>query len=148
MGLELKDVLSALAILSAAIIAIVGWSKAAAKDRNQHLFQRRLEKRIAMLNDVIEAVTPIINRAKSSEQDPELVTKLSKANLSIQLYGYRDEISKYQDMINALEKGDNPLLLTALQALVPTIQAKIRSELGYFVDEVDVSAKFDRRLDT
>jgi hypothetical protein len=148
LGLELKDVLSALAILSAAIIAIVGWSKAAAKDRNQHLFQRRLEKRITMLNDVIEAVTLLLTQSKPNEENPELLAKLSRANLSIQLYGYRDEISKYEDMNNALIQKDMPLLNNALQALVPTIRAKIRSELGYSVDEVDVSAKFDRRLDS
>lgn len=145
MGLELKDVLSALAILSAAIIAIVGWSKAAAKDRNQHLFQRRLEKRITMLNDVIEAVTLLVAQSKPNEENPDLLAKLARANLSIQLYGYRDEISKYEDMNNALIQKDMPLLNSALQKLVPTIRAKIRSELGYSIDEVDVSAKFDRR---
>jgi hypothetical protein len=148
LGLEWKDILSALAIVTAAVIAIVGWSKAAAKDRNQHLFQRRLEKRLTMLNDVIEATVPMISHANPFEEDPDLFAKLSKANLSIQLYGYRNEIRKYCEMNDALKSKDIPLLRSTIQVLVPTIRAKIRSELGYAVDEVDPSGNFDRRLDT
>jgi hypothetical protein len=40
------------------------------------------------------------------------------------------------------------LLNSALAALVSTTRAKIRSELGYAADEVDVSGKFDRRFNT
>jgi hypothetical protein len=137
--IELKDLFSGLAIFASALIAVIGWSKAAKKDREQLKFQRRLEKRIGMLTDVVEAITPIINHSNPAEADPLLAEKLSKARLSVQLYGYRNEIGHYEGFVRAIETGSSDGLSTALHNLVPSIRRQIRKELGYDESEIDVT---------
>lgn len=135
-SVEIKDVLSAAAIFVSAIIAVVGWMIAAQKERNSHLFQRQVEKRISMLDDVVLAVVPLLNSPEPFLTDSELPSKLAKARLSVQLYGYEDERTQYETLVNALEGSDIAATEHSLSALVPTIRDKLRKELGYKLESL------------
>ena len=139
MALETGELVSALALLASVAIAIVGWSMAARKDRDHHLFQRRLEKRIAMLSDVIDAVEPLLNHPDPFTADPLLLDKLATARRSVQLFGYREEIKGYEALIKGIESADVAATNEALADLVPSIRSTIRVELGYPAKDVDVS---------
>jgi hypothetical protein len=134
LSLEGKDYISGLAIVVSTIIAVMGWSRAARKDRAQHLFQKRVERRLGMLEDVIAVVVPLMNNPAPFEADPELPTKLAKARLSVQLYGYKDEQGLYEELVSALEHADVERTREALKSLVPTIRSSLRSEMDYPAD--------------
>ncbi len=59
-----------------------------------------------MLGEVIEATVPLLNHSNPFESDPKLLEKLSKAHLSIQLYGYQDEIADYKALVLGIEAAD------------------------------------------
>jgi hypothetical protein len=88
-------------IVASTVIAIISWFRAASKDRNQHLFQKRVERRLTMFDEVIGAVVPLLNNAAPFEADPELPEKLAKARLSVQLYGYDDEQHLFEELVSA-----------------------------------------------
>ncbi|MDE1148632.1 MAG: hypothetical protein PW843_18780 [Azospirillaceae bacterium] len=131
MPLEIKDWISAAAIFASAIVASVGWVMAARKDRKHHIFQKRLERRLSMLDDVIQAVVPLMNYRVPFEQDKDLPEKLAKARLSVQLYGYMAERTRYEALVEALESADWPKTKDALNELVPIIRRNLREEMGY-----------------
>jgi hypothetical protein len=128
-----------LALFVSVTIAIAGWSVAASKNRDHHLFERRLEKRIAMLSDVIDVVEPLLNHTDPFVGDPRLVDKLATARRSVQLFGYREEIMSYEALIKGIESADLPAINEALANLVPRIRSTIRIELGYAAKDIDVS---------
>jgi hypothetical protein len=135
LSLEGKDYISGFAIVASTIIAVVGWSRAAKKDRVQHLFQKRVERRLGMLDDVIAAVVPLMNSPAPFQADPDLPAKLAKARLSVQLYGYQDEQRLYEELVSAIEHGDVQRTRDALDSLVPTIRNRLRSEMDYPAEE-------------
>jgi hypothetical protein len=134
LSLEGKDYISGFAIIASTMIAVVGWSRAARKDRAQHLFQKRVERRLGMFDDVIAVVVPLMNNPVPFEADPELPAKLGKARLSVQLYGYQDEQRLYEELVSALEHADLERTRNALASLVPTIRSRLRSEMDYPAD--------------
>jgi hypothetical protein len=128
---EFKDFISGFAIVASSAIAVWGWSKSATKDRNQHLFQKRLERRVAMLDDMVAAMTPLLNHSAPFSADPSLREKLAKARSSVQLYGYADEVNAYEALIAAAEEGCIEKTRAALLELASLVRMKIREEMGY-----------------
>lgn len=136
LSFEGKDYISGLAIVASTIIAVVGWSKATRKDRIQHLFEKRVERRLKMLEeDVVAVVVPLMNNPAPFQADPDLPMKLAKARLSVQLYGYQDEQRLYEELVSAIEHGDLERTRNALASLVPTIRTRLRSEMDYPADK-------------
>jgi hypothetical protein len=126
-----KDVISGAAIFISTIIAVTGWMISARKDRIDHLFQKRLEKRMAMLEDVVTAIVPLRNYTDPFEADTELPSKLGKARLSVQIYGYDDELMQYESLVKALERKDVCEAIKSSDAMALLTRNHIRKELGY-----------------
>ena len=133
--MELKDGLSDLTILfsasAATFIAVISWSKAASKDRRQHIFQKRLNYRLSMLDSLVEVFVSLNNGPEPFKTDKDLLEKMRKARFMVQLYGYRDEREPYENLIRNLEERDIGTFQKTLDVLIPMVRMKIRNELEY-----------------
>ena len=130
-SIEINDALTAAAILVSAIIAIVGWAKAAQKDRDHHIFQRRLEKRLEMFHNLVQALVPLANNQAPFQADATLPEKLATARLSVQLYGFDDENDQYEALVRAIERQNVAEVNKILPNFVATVRRNLRKELGY-----------------
>ena len=134
--LENKELLSPIAtfagIVTGAMLAIAGWMVNAKLNRRHHIFQKRLEKRMTMFDDVVQAIEALKRRVRGThlDTDPEVIEILEKAGLSLRLYGYEDEVTMYENFVEAFNKRDIEKINATLPTL-PLLLRKLREELGY-----------------
>jgi hypothetical protein len=124
------NILPAAAIVVSAIIAVASWLVTAHKNQTQLMFQKRFEKRLAMFDDIIAAVVPIIDSTNLGVSIPEqslsdLQKRLSKANLSVQLYGYKEEQILFEKVIACLiTQKDNEHFSVLMNTLTMRVRTK------------------------
>jgi hypothetical protein len=136
-GIELKDYLSALAILASTIVAVISWKKSASKDREQVLFVKRTELRFAMVRKVIQVIISM-NDPAPFVTDPLLTKKIERARIDIQLYGTRQEQQAYEAFVHAIESSQGitnqaniKRILDSLDVLRDLMLKAIRYDIGF-----------------
>jgi hypothetical protein len=136
-GIALKDYLSALAILASTIVAVVSWRKSAGKDREQVLFVKRTERRFAMARQVIKILVAM-NDPAPFVNDPQLVSKIERARIDVQLYGTGKEQEAFETFVHAIETPDGVAtetkirqILASLEVLRDLMLKAIRGDMGF-----------------
>jgi hypothetical protein len=134
------NIIPASAIIVSALIAVAGWQVSAHKSRKQHRFQKRLDRRLAMFDDILAAIMPIIDFANSGnplpdESIPELNERLSKAHLSIQLYGYKEERVLFEKIATCINQKDNEHFIGSMNSFTALLRKNLRAEMDYPRDE-------------
>ncbi|MGB8601534.1 MAG: hypothetical protein WCD42_04980 [Rhizomicrobium sp.] len=130
--MEFANFLSPLATIitgvAAILIAMKGWKKNAEENRKHQIFQERLRKRLEMFDHLLPVVKMINEADKSNQCD-----NIEKAYDAIQLYGYQDEIDKFEKFVAAVRAAtqNGRKVSTAELVDIPPLLLKIRDELGY-----------------
>jgi hypothetical protein len=93
-----------------------------------------------MFDDVLTAIMPIIDSANSGNPLPEkflpeLTELLSKAHLSIQLYGYKEERSLFGQVVTCINKKNNEHFKDSINSLTQLVRRNLRVEMDYPRDE-------------
>jgi hypothetical protein len=136
-GIELKDYLSALAIVASTIVAVLSWKKSASKDREQVLFVKRTDRRFAMARQVIEIIVSM-NDPEPFVSDPQLGAKIGRVRTDVQLYGTRQEQQAYQAFVHAIESSHGDTNDANIKKIVATLVVlrdlmlkAIRDDMGF-----------------
>ncbi len=134
-GLELKDWLSAAALLVSVSIAVSGWLINAWLTRRHHIFQKRLDRRLEMQNGIlrlIEAVVVISAKDPDSQEYAKKYLELSRsASLSVQLFGYPDEQSAFFEFTKALDRKNLEEVNATLNVLAQLVGDRVKQDLGF-----------------
>ena len=87
---------------------------------------------MTMFDDVVQAIEALKRRVRGThlDTDPEVIEILEKAGLSLRLYGYEDEVTMYENFVEAFNKRDIEKINATLPTL-PLLLRKLREELGY-----------------
>jgi hypothetical protein len=137
--LEYKDFLSPTATIItgvfAVFIAIRGWNRNAEANRTHHIFQERLKRRLIMF-DLLLPVVRVINKQGVFNQSD--LDNVEKADVAVQLYGYRSEIDTWREFVALLQDAARSGRGVSKDKLkdVPLLFLKLRDELGYPADSV------------
>ena len=114
--------------IAAAFIVAIGWFVTGWLNRVKDVQQKRLEYRLRALKSFL-AVWYIINGNSAPFSDPNFLPKLETCRTNFHLYGLPDEIERFERFIKAIEDRDLPSANQLLNALLPLVRDRIRSEL-------------------
>jgi hypothetical protein len=125
--LKYKDFFQPIATMFVGIVAVISWLVNASINRKHHIFQKRLEKRMELFNDMFTLI--YLFDGNIGVDLTEITPKLKNLLMYVRLYGDEDEIDKYEEFIKALEVKNLDNIHIIRKELRNLLTCKLRNEL-------------------
>lgn len=117
------------ALLAGSLVA-GGWFASGIFQRRKDVAQRRLDFRLTALESFLPVWFEIQKSGGAPFTQSGFLQQIENARSKFQLYGKEDEIALMERFIGAVQASNLTCANAALNALVPLVRTRIRSELG------------------
>ena len=123
-SLDIKTVISSIAIVVSVLIAVIGWYYNSRQNRKHEIFKRSIDARIKLLEDYLLF---IFKATKYKSLDG-----FNKIQFRFYLYGNADEIKLVKKIASEIEKNKqiNSEIMSNIIKLNKIARDRLRKELG------------------
>jgi len=116
-------------LIASAIIVVAGWFINGILNRKHEIAKKRMEYRLEMLHSFLPIYLSL-QKDGNLINNKDLLNDLGKLRTKFYLYGKKNEIYIFEEMISAIELKDTSTAINKINELASLVQSKIRDELG------------------